>query len=112
MKKDTKTTIEELKRRVVEFRDARGWLKAHNPKNLAMSIAIEAAELMEIFQWKDLKESQKIKNNPQEWQNVKEEIADVVIYCLAFAEGMDIDLAKAVEEKLKKNEKRFPLSIE
>ena len=90
------------------FRDERDWMKFHDPKNLAISIAIEAAELLEHFQWKD-KESvdQYIKNNREE---IADEIADVAMYLAELADNLGIDLIQAMESKLDKNAKKYPVA--
>lgn len=105
---DKDTRLSELKEKVAKFRDERNWRQFHNPKNLAMSIAVEAAELMELFQWRSLKESEKMKEDKKAYQKVCGELADVVIYCLSLAEAVGIDISVAVEEKLAANGKKYP----
>lgn len=100
---DATTTIQELKDLIVAFRDERGWQKHHTPKNLVMSIAIEAAELMEHFQWDGLSDADK--------QEVADELADVLSYCLSFADALDIDIATAFRNKLEKTRKKFPVEL-
>ncbi len=95
-------TIEELMKEVREFRDERDWKKYHTPKNLALSISVEAAELLELFQWKE----DSLENVDKE--SLKEEVADIMIYLLSLSEVIDVDLSKAVEEKLEKNRERYP----
>lgn len=99
---DQQTTLAELKKRVSEFVDARDWAKYHNPKDVAISIAIEAAELLEHFQWVGETEAS---------EEVRDELADVVIYCLSFANAMGIDLSRAVIEKIGKNEAKYPCDL-
>lgn len=99
--KDNSTTIQELKDRVVTFREERGWGKHHTPKNLAMSIAIEAAELMEHFQWDDY--------SLQNKQEIQDELADIFTYVLNMAETCDIDLSAAFQQKLDKVAKKYPV---
>ncbi len=105
---DTNTSIMYLKNKVKEFVTERNWNEYHNPKNLSMSIAIESSELMEIFQWKSIDESWNITDSV-EFGHMKEEIADVLIYCLSLANQLDIDLATAIQDKMDKNSKRFPI---
>ncbi len=105
--KDETTTINDLKEKVQKFVSDRNWEQYHNPKNLSMSISIEAAELMEEFQWIDIEESRK-SNEKDNFNNIKEELADIMIYCLSLANSLDIDVAKAIINKLEKNEMRFP----
>lgn len=103
MSSDTKTTIQELKDLVAKFRDERDWAKHHTPKNLAISIAIEAAELMENFQWDDYTEASR--------QEIIDELGDVLIYCFNLADTMDIDIASAFTKKLGKAAKKYPVEI-
>ncbi|QDQ27970.1 nucleotide pyrophosphohydrolase [Chitinimonas arctica] len=105
MAKDDLTTLAELKTRVAAFAAARDWQQFHNGKNLAMSIAIEAAELMEHFQWSPPATERVDK------AEVAEELADVLIYALAFANRLEIDVASAILAKLDKNESRFPAGV-
>ena len=92
--------------------EERNWFHFHNPKNLTMSISIEAAELMEIFQWKSIEESWDIKKNSQEFIHLKEELADVLIYCLSLSNQLDIDLVEAIEDKISKNAEKYPINVE
>ncbi|MFH1563565.1 MAG: nucleotide pyrophosphohydrolase [Nitrospirota bacterium] len=110
MKKDDNLTFEELKTIVQQFIDERDWHKHHNPKNLAMSISIESAELMELFQWLTLEESIALKNNKAKFEHIKEEVADIIIYCLSLGNVLDIDLSQAVLEKIEKNKSKYPTS--
>jgi NTP pyrophosphatase (non-canonical NTP hydrolase) len=103
---DRITPVQNLKELVTKFVAERDWLKAHNPKNLSMCIAIEAAELMEIFQWMNSEESLEICNT-EEFVHLKEELADVLIYCISLANQLDIDIAGAVEDKMVKNGKKY-----
>lgn len=102
-KSDTDVTVQELKNLVVQFRDERGWRKHHQPKNLAMSICIEAAELLEHFQWDELGEKDKAE--------IADELADVLINCVNFADIMDIDIASSFADKLERAKKKYPVSI-
>lgn len=99
--------IKNIQNKIKQFVDERNWNESHNPKNLAMSISIEAAELMEIFQWKTLEESRNI-NKSEEFTHFKEELADVMIYCLSMANQLDIDVADIIEEKIIKNGVKYP----
>lgn len=105
----TSNPFSELQNIVAKFVSERDWNKFHNPKNLAMSIAIESAEIMDLFQWKTVEESindLKIDSNLK--QNLAFELADVLIYCLSLSHRTDIDLYKAIIDKMEINEKRFP----
>jgi len=94
----------ELIEKIIKFRDDRNWSQFHNPKDLAISISLEAAELLELFQWSNSDEA--VENNYQELQD---ELADILIYCTLMADKLDIDLDKAVKSKLEKNEKKYPV---
>lgn len=104
---DKTTTVAELRDALRRFVDERDWQQFHTPKNLAMSIAIETAELMEHFQWlspaaaRDLSEA--------DLQNVREELADIFCYALSFANAMGIDVSDAVREKMIKNAVKYPV---
>lgn len=98
------TSIEELQKEMVAFRDARNWRQFHNPKDLAISISLEAAELLEVFQWsgKDIEADGKI-------AKIEEELADVFIYCGLMAEATGLDIAEIVRKKLKTNDEKYPV---
>ena len=107
--KDADTTIAALKELVRGFRNRRDWEQFHTPKNLSMSIAIEAAELMEEFQWLTSEESRRLREEDERAvTRLGEELADVIIYCLSFANAMNIDITTAVMDKLAKNAKKYP----
>jgi NTP pyrophosphatase (non-canonical NTP hydrolase) len=106
---DSQTTIEELKQLVQRFVAERDWEQFHSPKNLSMALAIEAAELMEHFQWIDLPASRAIADDPEKLSAVGEELADVFAYCLALAEVLGLDLAETVRTKMIKNAKKYPV---
>lgn len=108
MASDTDTTVAELRDIVRRFVLERDWGQFHSPKNLSMSLAIEAAELMEHFQWIDVAESKAAADDPQKLSAIKEELADVVCYALALANELDIDLATAVQDKMGKNAIKYP----
>ena len=105
---DAETTIAELKGLVHAFVDQRDWDQFHSPKNLSMSIAIEAAELMECFQWISPDESRQTADRPKQLAEASEELADVLCYALALGNQLGIDVATAVREKLLKNEQKYP----
>ncbi len=109
MKSDKNTRISELKELVEEFVHERDWEQYHNPKDLAVSISIEAAELLERFQWKNEGEIRELIKNEEEFQEIKEEVADILIYSLSLANRMDIDLSQSTVEKLEKNKKKYPV---
>lgn len=99
-------SIEELTERLIDFRDRREWKKFHTPRNLAESLAIESAEVLELFQWKSREEVKQYLEEHKE--DLAEEIADVLNYLLLLAHETGIDPTKALEEKIKLNEKRYP----
>ncbi|MEA4822019.1 MAG: nucleotide pyrophosphohydrolase, partial [Erysipelotrichales bacterium] len=88
-------------KRIVEFRDERNWKQFHTPANLAKSIAIEAGELLECFQWDDTKYS---------IEDVKDELADVMIYCLQMSDELNLNIKDIINNKMLKNEKKYPLN--
>lgn len=105
---DQETTVSELREVVAQFVRERNWGHFHAPKNLAMSMAIEAAELMEHFQWTSVEESREVPQLPERLTEVGEELADVVCYALAMANVLGLDLSTAVRAKMVKNAKKYP----
>ena len=106
---DNTTRILQLKQKVQKFVDEREWGKYHNVKNLSMSIAVEAGELMELFQWLDESESTEAMKSRETRIKVREELADVLIYCLDMANLLNIDVTKAVLEKIERNQSKYPV---
>ena len=104
---DTATTVQELRDLVRNFVAARDWHQFHSPKNLSMALAIEAAELMEHFQWLTTDASRQIEE-PEKLTAVGEELADVICYALAIANELEIDVSAAMRDKMKKNERKYP----
>lgn len=98
--------FENLKNRLREFAQARDWEQFHNPKNLAMALIAEAAELVEHFQW--LTPDQAYALSDEQKKEVALEMADIMIYLSRLSDRLDIDLLAAVNEKIAINEKRFP----
>lgn len=103
---DSRTTVAELRKTVRRFIRERDWLKFHSPKNICMSIAIEAAELMEHFQWTF--SSKPEKKHLKDRAKIEEEIADIAVYVMDFCEVMDIDLSDAIHRKMILNRKKYP----
>ena len=93
--------------KVLKFRDERDWQQFHDPKSLAASICIEAAELLELFQWLAPYEARR--QAAEKKERVAEEIADVAIYLIELADVAGIDLAAAIEAKLEKNAAKYPV---
>ena len=105
---DQETTIAELRDLVHEFVDARDWHQFHSPKNLSMALAIEAAELMEHFQWITTDASRVVDDKQGKLAAIGEELADVMCYAMALANELDIDISSAMRDKMKKNESKYP----
>lgn len=105
---DQTTTVAELREIIRRFVEERDWRQFHSPKNLSMSLAIEAAELMEHFQWIDIAESRRVAEDAAKLAEVREEIADVLCYLLALANELNLDLAAAVRDKMVKNAAKYP----
>lgn len=89
--------------KIIDFRDNRDWKKYHSGKDLSISIALEASELLEIFQW-----SKEEVDKLDEIENIKEELADVLIYCVMLADYYNLDIDEIIENKLIKNLKKYP----
>ena len=106
---DTNTTIDELKQLVHNFVAERDWQQFHSPKNLSMALAIEAAELMEHFQWRRSDPLRDLKDDSEVMAQVEEELADVFCYVLAFAGEMGIDLCASLDSKMVKNREKYPV---
>ncbi len=91
-----------LIQKIIKFRDERDWKQFHTPENLAKSILIEAGELLEEFQWQ---------SNEKNKENLKAELADVLIYCILLADHYKLDLETIIEAKLLENEKKYPVNL-
>ena len=104
---DQETTVGQLRTLVKEFVDERNWQQFHAPKNISMALAIEAAELMEHFQWMSVEESRALKDSG-ELDAVGEELADVLCYGLALANEMGLDVATIMRKKMVKNAVKYP----
>lgn len=99
--------IQDLTNRIVAFCNARDWRQFHNPKDLALSLALEAGEVMEHFQWKNAEEMEAyVKTHRTE---IGEELADVLYYVLLMGNDLEIDVLKALEKKMDKNEEKYPV---
>ena len=105
---DSTTTIADLKQLVADFVAQRDWRQFHAPKNLSMSLAIEAAELMEHFQWTSLEESRRVGDDPDRLAEVGDELADVLCYALAMSNELGLDLSTVIRRKMVKNEQKYP----
>lgn len=98
------TEIEEVTKELIKFRDERDWKQFHDSKNLATAIAIEAAELNEIFLWKTIKESEEVKV-----EKIKEELADVLAFSFLLAEKHNLNIKEIMLEKIKSNSEKYPV---
>ncbi len=105
---DAETTLSQLRQVVDQFVAERDWHQFHSPKNLAMSLAIEAAELMEHFQWLTPEQSWQVADQPDKKTEVGEELSDVLCYLLALANELKLDVAAALEAKMVKNAEKYP----
>jgi NTP pyrophosphatase (non-canonical NTP hydrolase) len=94
-----------------EFAEARDWNRFHSPKNIATALAVEAAELLENFQWLTEDESRRLAERPEDYRAVREEIADVQIYLLRLADLLGVDLEIAVRDKMDQNAAKYPVEL-
>jgi dCTP diphosphatase len=106
---DSATTVSELRERVLAFVRERDWEQFHTPKNLSMALAAEAAELMEHFLWATPEESRAVAADPSRRAKIAEELADVVIYALEFANTTGLDVAASIEAKIAANARKYPV---
>lgn len=97
--------MDELIEKIIRFRDERDWKQFHDPKDLALSISLESSELLELFQWKN--SQQAIEQN---YSDMQDEIADILIYTLTLVHDLNIDVKEAVLKKINKNAKKYPVS--
>lgn len=98
------STFDTLIYEIIQFRDERNWKQFHIPKDLAISLSLEASELLENFQWKTSDDA--VKEN---LENIKEEIADVAIYTMLLSHELGINLEQAIKEKIQKNKQKYPV---
>jgi len=105
---DATTTVAELRQLIAEFVAERDWSQFHSPKNVSMALAIEAAELMEHFQWLTTEASRRLGDDPKKLAEVGEELADVIGYSLALANELGLDISSAIRAKMIKNAQKYP----
>jgi NTP pyrophosphatase (non-canonical NTP hydrolase) len=105
---DSNTTVAELRKLVADFVAERDWSQFHSPKNVSMALAIEAAELMEHFQWLTTDASRELAADSERLAEVADELADVVGYSFALANELGLDISSAVRAKMQKNEAKYP----
>lgn len=108
VKSDAETTVAELRELVAAFIRERDWEQFHDPKNLSMAIATEAAELMEHFRWAKNDEARDLVKDTARRHEVGEELADILAFVLSFANTADIDLSEALRAKMTKNARKYP----
>lgn len=100
--------MEKIQTIIKNFSEQRDWEKFHNPKNLSMALNVEASELLEIFQWLTLEQAENLDEKKRE--HAKQEIADIAVYLIRMCMHLNIDLEEAIIEKMKLNEKKYPLT--
>jgi NTP pyrophosphatase (non-canonical NTP hydrolase) len=106
---DSSATLADLKSRVLAFARERDWEQFHAPKNLSMALAAEAGELMEHFLWATPEQSQAVARDPAKRRKIEDELADVVIYALEFANVAGMDVAAAIGRKMADNAQKYPV---
>ena len=99
--------LEEAIKKIVEFREKRDWKQFHSPKDLAMDVSVESAELLEIFLWKKENEMEKVVKEKRE--RIKEELEDVLITSLLLAHDLGFDVTEIIEKKIEENERKYPV---
>ena len=100
--------IEDLTTTIREFAQQRDWERFHTPKNLAMALSVEVAELVELFQWLTPEESATLVDTPEGRAAIEDEIADIAIYLLRIADVLSVDVERVARAKLERNQQRFP----
>lgn len=106
---DSATTIAELKARLLAFVHERDWEQFHTPKNLSMALAAETGELMEHFLWTTAEQSYAVAREPAKRSKIADELADVVIYAIEFANITGLDISAAIEAKMAANAQKYPI---
>ncbi|NOZ25149.1 MAG: nucleotide pyrophosphohydrolase [Nitrospirae bacterium] len=103
--------IKGIQQRLRVFAEERDWERFHSPKNLAMALCAEAAELLELFQWLTEEQSRDMAGSERDMDLVREEVADVFIYLARLADKLGIDMEEAVLRKMELNEKKYPVDL-
>ena len=99
--------VQQITDKIKKFRDDRDWMQFHDPKNMAVSIILEASELLEHFQWKTIEEVEEY--SKQNHEEIRDEIADIALYLFELADNLGINLIDAMDKKLRKNEIKYPI---
>ncbi|GBF78153.1 putative nucleotide pyrophosphohydrolase [Paenibacillus sp. 598K] len=97
--------MDELIKTIIQFRDERSWKQFHDPKDLALSISLESSELLELFQWKNSQQA-----IDQNYSDMRDEIADILIYTLTLAHDLNVDVKDAILQKINKNAEKYPIA--
>ncbi len=109
--KKPEITLQEIKARIKQFIKERDWEQFHSPKNLSMSISIEAAELMEHFQWLTTEQSKKLLKKENKRTEIEDELADIAIYIIDFCNLFGIDIERSIIKKLEKTARKYPTNL-
>ena len=112
IKTDEGTTLQDLKNRVRNFCEERGWDESHNPKDLAVGMVTEACELLEMFRFRSENDSLSLLGESKGRESIGEELADTLYFILRFAQKYQFDLTQCLQDKLQKNAKKYPLPVE
>jgi len=108
---DSTTTLADLRSVVADFVAERDWAQFHNAKDLAVSICIEAAELLEEFQWHDAAQVTAVSSDPEARERARLELADILVYCLCLSNALAIDVSQAVQDKLAIAGRKYPADV-
>jgi len=100
--------LDDLIAKALNFREERDWKQYHSARNVALSISLEAAELLEIFQWKTDDEAKELVNDSVQRENIADELSDILLYSILMANDLNIDIIKAADKKIDKNAKKYP----
>jgi len=103
--------LRELKAKIEKFANDRDWKQFHNPKNISMALTVEAAELLEIFQWLTFEESSQASSDEKLIGKISDELADITVYCVRMCDILGIDLPAAIDSKMKKNAEKYPVEV-
>ena len=103
--------LDRLKIEMDKFAKDRDWEKFHSVKNLSMALSVESSELLEIFQWMSEEESNNVSQNPEKLQKIEDEVADIFVYLLRLTGKLNIDLERAIKNKMIKNAEKYPIEL-